>query len=168
MNRYYEILQSHVFIARSTAATPPAAGSADWKLLGNCPDGARMTATIETKERIQIILGQRIPEEEEVGRRFSARCNIEELNKSVMDMIYRSNTTATDDLISHGTNSSNVWIQFQSYNRSDANRVIVQGRGILIPTGDIPLGGEDFFAAEFEMRFSGRITGKLIDAYPAS
>ena len=167
MNRYYEILQSHLFVARSTSATPPAAASEDWKLLGNCPMGGRLTANVEIKERIDVKLGQRLKIREEVARDFTARVEIEELNKLVMDMIFRSNTTATDDIISHGSTSSNVWIQFQAYNRADANRVLVQGYGLLIPTGDVPLGGEDFFKAEFEIQFSGKLSGKLIGAYPA-
>lgn len=172
MNRYYVIPQCHIFIARIgeggvTADAAPAHSSAAWKKFGNAPEGGKLRTEVDMKERVNIVAGQRLTENHELGRKFTATLSIEELNKLVVDMVFKSNTTATDDFISQGTQSSACWVQLQGYDQGDANRFLLQGKGPLIPSGDFSMGGTEWFSQDFEIRFDGKVAGKLVGAYPA-
>lgn len=168
MNKYYPILQCHVMVARIagavTRASAPIATSADWIRLGNATSGGVSVAT-ETKERTSIVVGQRVKIKAVVSREISAKATIEELNKAVVDAIFGSATTATDDFISHGAGFT-YWVRFQSYDQDDTNRILLEGLADISPSGDIPLGGDEFFKADFDFAFQGRVAGKLIGAYP--
>jgi hypothetical protein len=169
MNRSYPIPQSYVWVARIgvssvTRAAAPAHDSAAWLKFGNCPS-ATLGVEVERKERKEIVLGQRISRYKEIGRKFNAKGTIEELNKLVIDLLFRSNVTANDNFISHGSLETVAWTRFQSYDETDANITILEGLAFIQPTGDIILGGEEHFKAEFEFHFEGKVSGKLIAAY---
>lgn len=169
MNRYYPIIQGYVWIARLsgsvvTASAAPAANSEHWLKLGEAVNGS-LTPDIETKTRTRIVLGRREQVEEVIRETYTMKTTIEELNKLVVDLVFGSNTTATNDFIATGNQGRRAWVRFQGYEQTDANRVLLQGLVMIKPSGDTPLFGEEFFKADFDMKFEGRPTGQLIGAY---
>lgn len=173
-------MQGHVYLARVgvggvTATTAPAL------MTGEAPNqvvnplflklGEALTGTLgveaETKEIVRIVQGQRETEELTLNEKFTAKITIQELNKLVVDMIFGSDTTATDDFIARGSNGRKAWVFQQAMDHGNAARVLLLGLATVRPAGDVPLFGEDVFKADFEMKFIGRPTGKLLGAYPA-
>lgn len=172
LNRYYPILQCHAWLARVdgttvTEDTAPAASASEWLKAGNVTSG-NLSADIETKERKQIVLGQRVPAKPvEIGRKYTAKIEVEELNKLLIDAWMRSDTTSDDDFVSQGSDESLYWLRLQPYDEADGNRILLQGLTFITPDGDLPLGGEDFFKITLDCMFIGRVAGSLVNSYSA-
>lgn len=168
MNRYYPITQGYIWVARLsdtvTDAAAPAADSTDWLKLGEAVNGSIGTE-VETKERTKIVLGQRLKVESIIRETFTMKVSIEELNKLVFDLVFRSDETATNAFISHGAQGRKAWVRYQGYDEADDNNAILQGLALVKPSGDVPLFGEDFFKADFDMSFEGKLSGQLIGSY---
>jgi len=170
MNRYYPITQGYIWVARLsdtvTDASAPAENSTDWLKLGEAVNGS-IGVEIETKERTKIVLGQRLKVESIIRETFTMKVSIEELNKLVFDLIFRSNETATNAFISHGSQGRKAWVRYQGYGEDDVNNAILQGVALIKPSGEVALFGEDFFKADFDMVFEGKVSGQLIGSYTA-
>jgi len=173
MNRYYPILQGHIFIAREgdgtpavTKAAPPAHDSASWIKLGETID-AELSAEIETATRTAIQIGKRVKIDEVIAETFTLKGTIQELNKLVLDLFFGSTTTATDAFIATGSQGRKAWVRFQAYDQANANRSLLEGFAMIRPAGPLTVAGEDFFQAEFDMVFEGRPSGTVTSAYPA-
>lgn len=169
MNRYYPIIQGYLWVARLsgstvTEAAAPAHDSNLWLKLGEATNGS-LASEIETKTRTRIVLGRREQVDEVIRETFTMKATVEELNKLVVDLVFGSNTTATNDFIATGNQGRRAWVRFQGYQQGDANRMLLQGLVMIKPSGDTPLFGEEFFKADFDMKFEGRPTGQLIGAY---
>lgn len=176
MNRYIPILQGHVYVARVngttvTEATAPATTTGNppeinplFIKLGEALSGG-ITPDIETKQIIRIVGGIREEEDIVVKERYTARVTIQELNKLAVDLMFGSNTTATDNFVATGTQGRRAWVFFQTMDSASAPRLLLLGLAHIQPAGEVNLFGEDVFAADFEMRFRGRPTGTLINAY---
>lgn len=173
MNTYYPIQQGHVWVARVGEtdgagtvgeSTPPATTSEAWWKLGNATSGS-VTPTIETKTRTKIVMGQRLTEDVPVSEKWSGKITVEELSKAVVDLIFKSATTATNAFISHGSVSRKCWVRIQTYETDDSNRIIFEGLAVVKPSGEVKLFGEDVFSQDFDMDFLGKVSGSLLDAY---
>lgn len=174
MNRYIPILQGHLYLARVgvggvTAATAPATVvdgeiNPQYLKLGEALNGG-MNVEVETKPIVRIIGGRRETEEVVMAEKYSMKASIQELNKLVVDMIFGSDTTATDDFISWGTNGRKAWVFQQGLDHEHVSRTLLLGLALVKPSGETPLFGEDVFKADFDFNFIGRPTGKLIGAY---
>jgi hypothetical protein len=174
MNRYIPILQGHVYIARVgvggvTADTAPATlvGEAPNPLylkLGEALNGG-LNIERETKEIIRIVGGRREKEDITLSETYTAKVTIQELNKLVIDMVFGSDTTATDDFIAAGPAGRKAWVYMQELDHASVSRLLLLGLATVAPAGEVPLFGEDVFKADFDFKFIGRPAGKLIGAY---
>lgn len=176
MNRYIPIIQGHVYLARVgvggvTAETAPATQTGDplvqnplYLKLGEALDGG-LSVDIETKPIVRIVGGRRETEDLVVAEKYAAKVTIQELNKLVVDMVWGSDTTTTDDFTAWGNTGRKAWVFMQGLDGASVTRTLLLGLAFVSPSGDTPLFGEDVFKAQFDFKFIGRPTGKLIGAY---
>lgn len=176
MNRYIPILQGHVYVARVngstvTEATAPATTTGDppeinplYLKLGEALSGG-ITPEIETKPIIRIVGGIREEDDIVVKERYTARVTVQELNKLVVDLLFGSNTTATDGFTAAGSQGRKAWVFMQAMDSASQPRVLLLGLAHIQPAGEVNIFGEDVFTADFEIKFRGRPAGTLINAY---
>lgn len=174
MNRYIPILQGHIYLARigvggvtetvAPATVVTAQPNPLYLKLGEALSGG-ITVEVETKPIIRIVGGRREEDEIVIAEKFSMKASIQELNKLVIDMIFGSNTTATDDFIGWGNAGRRAWVFMQGLDSASVSRTLLLGLATVKPSGEVPLFGEDVFKADFDFKFKGRPSGKLIGSY---
>lgn len=174
MNRYIPILQGHLYVARVgvggvTAETAPAtvidnAVNPLFLKLGEALSGG-ISVDIETKDIIRIVAGRRETEEIVIQEKYSMKASIQELNKLVLDLVFGSDTTATDEFVAWGGAGRKAWVFQQGVDGANVARTLLLGLAVIKPSGETPLFGEDVFKADFDFQFIGRPSGQLVGAY---
>lgn len=166
-NSYYQIHQAHVWAVpvggSVTTETPPANEAAWGAPLGNVTSGG-LSVEVETQEMVKVVGGKRTNLFDETGESYSATFRVDELNKDVINAIFGAAQTGTEDTFLSGTRTRMVWLRMQLMNSAGTNRLLLEGVGILRPTGG-DFAGENFFGVDMEIQFRGQVSGSLIGSY---